>query len=294
MTTELLEIQPRLLKFTFELKKQSSCSVVLTNKTEQYVAFKVKTTSPRKYIVHPNSGVIKPKSSFSVTVTMQAQKVAPPEMPSKDKFLVQSSLVPYGTSEDEISPTIFAKESGYYIEEKKIGVSFATVSPVQSPLNLPTDVQKEGPCSDTLAQRDRVDSGVENIPPPQRVSEDMEVLEAEMIPQSHLKETNETGTRHLCNGNGQTNETDWQDPNLTLEELKSKLRVMDINLKEADLTVEKLTEERRAIKREKEKLDRDLELLRKSRTKKVQVGFPLLYLATVALISVIVGFLASS
>ncbi|KAK4759186.1 hypothetical protein SAY87_022317 [Trapa incisa] len=259
MTTELLEIQPRLLKFTFELKKQSSCSVVLANKTEQYVAFKVKTTSPRKYIVRPNSGVIKPKSSFSVTVTMQPQKVAPPEMQSKDKFLVQSSLVPYGTSEDEISPTI-----------------------------------KEGPCSDTLAQRDRVDSGVENIPPPQRVSEDMEVLEAEMIPQSHLKETNETGTRHLCNGNGPTNETDWQDPNLTLEELKSKLRVMDIKLKEADLTVEKLTEERRAIKREKEKLDRDLELLRKSRTKKVQVGFPLLYLATVALISVIVGFLASS
>ncbi|KAK4755556.1 hypothetical protein SAY87_009313 [Trapa incisa] len=293
MTTELLEIQPRLLKFTFELKKQSSCSVILTNKTEQYVAFKVKTTSPRKYVVCPNSGVIKPKSSFSFTVTMQAQKVAPPEMQSKDKFLVQSTLVPFGTSEDEISSNIFSKESGYYIEEKKIRVSFAAVSPLQSPLNLPTDGQKQDTSLETLARRDRVDSEVENIAPPQTVSENKEGLEAEMISQGHLKETNKTDTSYLYNRDGQTNETNCQDPNITLEELRSKLRVMDIKLKEADLTIQKLTEERRAIKREKEKLERDLELLRKSRTKKVQVGFPLLYLFIVALISIIVGFLAS-
>lgn len=39
-------------------------------------------------------------------VTMQAQEVAPPEMQCKDKFLVQSTLVSFGTSEDEITSNI--------------------------------------------------------------------------------------------------------------------------------------------------------------------------------------------
>lgn len=36
------------------------------------------------------------------TVTMQAQRVAPPNMQCKDKFLIQSTVVPYGTTETDI------------------------------------------------------------------------------------------------------------------------------------------------------------------------------------------------
>lgn len=36
------------------------------------------------------------------TVTMQAQRVAPPDMQCKDKFLIQSTVVPYGTTETDI------------------------------------------------------------------------------------------------------------------------------------------------------------------------------------------------
>lgn len=36
-------------------------------------------------------------------VTMQAQRTAPPDLHCKDKFLVQSAVVPKGTTEDEIS-----------------------------------------------------------------------------------------------------------------------------------------------------------------------------------------------
>ncbi|KAJ0660172.1 putative major sperm protein (MSP) [Helianthus annuus] len=43
-----------------ELKKQSSCSIRLVNKSDHHVAFKVKTTSSSKYCVRPNTGVIKP------------------------------------------------------------------------------------------------------------------------------------------------------------------------------------------------------------------------------------------
>lgn len=100
---------------TVELKKQSSCSVQLANKSDQYVAFKVgsffffklhvswyyflikenlpiitclkkifsfnkllteewhycqvKTTSPKKYCVRPNIGIIKPKATCDFTGT---------------------------------------------------------------------------------------------------------------------------------------------------------------------------------------------------------------------------------
>ncbi|XLT27520.1 hypothetical protein HN873_058812, partial [Arachis hypogaea] len=65
--TELLQIQPPELRFLFELKKQSSCQVHIVNKSDQYVDFKVKTTSPKKYCVRPNLGIIKPKDTCDFT-----------------------------------------------------------------------------------------------------------------------------------------------------------------------------------------------------------------------------------
>ena len=96
----------------------------------------VKTTSPKKYCVRPNSGIVPPRSTsdvignanlisipassvymglpdyyHSVTldavsnflVTMQEQKEAPPDMQCKDKFLVQSVIVAEGTSAKDIT-----------------------------------------------------------------------------------------------------------------------------------------------------------------------------------------------
>lgn len=136
MTTELLDIQPQELKFIFELKKQSSCSVRLVNKTDQHVAFKVKTTSPKKYCVRPNTGVVKPKEICDFTVTMQAQRVIPPDMICKDKFLLQCAVVPVGTAEEDITSATFAKD-GKYVEEKKLRVIL--VSPPNSPILSPVN-----------------------------------------------------------------------------------------------------------------------------------------------------------
>nr|CAB3450497.1 unnamed protein product [Digitaria exilis] len=91
---ELLGIEPIELRFPFELNKQISCALQLTNKTEKQVAFKVKTTSPKKYCVRPNNGIVAPRSTADVVVTMQAQREAPPDMQCKDKFLVQSAILP--------------------------------------------------------------------------------------------------------------------------------------------------------------------------------------------------------
>ncbi|KAL6839891.1 hypothetical protein ACP4OV_029701 [Aristida adscensionis] len=122
MGQDLVEIHPRELHFTFEVKKQSSCSVHLVNKSNDYVAFKVKTTSPKRYCVRPNTGVILPRATCDFTVTMQALRTAPPDMQLKDKFLVQTTVVPYGTKDEDLIPAFFSKETGRYIEESKLRV----------------------------------------------------------------------------------------------------------------------------------------------------------------------------
>ncbi|CAI8603391.1 unnamed protein product [Vicia faba] len=129
--TPILEIEPRELKFIFELKKQSSCSVQVTNNTYHYVAFKVKTTSPKKYSVRPNVGVLAPKSSGEFIVTMQAQRVAPEDLVCKDKFLVQSTLVDAEITSEDVTASLFVKDGVRYVEENKLKVSL--ISPPDSP-----------------------------------------------------------------------------------------------------------------------------------------------------------------
>ncbi|XP_057462425.1 vesicle-associated protein 1-1-like [Actinidia eriantha] len=130
-TLELLSIEPLELKFPFELKKQISCSLQLANKTESHIAFKVKTTNPKKYCVRPNTGIVLPRSACDVIVTMQAQKEAPPDMQCKDKFLLQSVAVSPGATSKDISSEMFNKEAGHVVEECKLKVIY--VSPPQPP-----------------------------------------------------------------------------------------------------------------------------------------------------------------
>ncbi|URE32774.1 Ribosome biogenesis protein BMS1, partial [Musa troglodytarum] len=132
---ELLEIDPLELQFPFELKKQISCSLQLANKSDDYVAFKVKTTSPKKYCVRPNAGVVLPRSTCVVIVTMQAQREAPPDMQCKDKFLVQSVIVDQGATTKDITTEMFSKESGNVVDEVKLRVAY--VSPPQPPSPVP-------------------------------------------------------------------------------------------------------------------------------------------------------------
>ncbi|EOY06389.1 Vesicle-associated membrane protein, putative isoform 2 [Theobroma cacao] len=251
MAAELLEIHPQELKFTFELKKQSSCLIQLTNKTDQYVAFKVKTTSPKKYCVRPNTGIVKPKSTSDFTVTMQAQRVAPPDLMCKDKFLIQSTIVPFGTAEEDITSDMFSKDSGKHIDEKKLKV-FLT-SPPQSPVLAPINGElKQDSGHETSSPKDRASSGVENIPPPQRVAEDVVGFETskdavELITTKDVLrfDTSKDDTAELraADGvqSGPAKDVEELKPAKGMvelksgddfEELKSKLSFMDSKLKE--------------------------------------------------------------
>ncbi|PIA26536.1 hypothetical protein AQUCO_09100017v1 [Aquilegia coerulea] len=118
---ELLSIEPQELQFPFELGKQMSCSLQLTNTSDNYVAFKVKTTHPKKYQVLPNKGVVMPKSKCDLTIVMREQDEAPPDMQIKDKFLIQSVLI---IPNLDIMSESFEQECENVMERCKLGVVY--------------------------------------------------------------------------------------------------------------------------------------------------------------------------
>nr|ABD64916.1 vesicle-associated membrane protein, putative [Brassica oleracea] len=121
---QLISIQPDELKFLFELEKQSYCDLKVSNKTDNYVAFKVKTTSPKKYFVRPNTGVIQPWDSCII----RAQREYPPDLQCKDKFLLQSTTVPPHTDVDELPQDT---DSSKTLTECKLKVSYIATSTTQ-------------------------------------------------------------------------------------------------------------------------------------------------------------------
>ncbi|WCJ25785.1 Plant VAMP (vesicle-associated membrane protein) family protein [Euphorbia peplus] len=127
--TQLISVHPDELKFLFELDKQIFCDLKVVNNTEHHVAFKVKTTSPKKYFVRPNTGVIQPWDSCVIRVTLQAQSEYPADMQCKDKFLLQSTVVPPHADVDELPADTFNKDGGEkVVEECKLRVTYLSPS----------------------------------------------------------------------------------------------------------------------------------------------------------------------
>lgn len=83
------------------------CNMILKHPggTDQHLAFKVKTTQPRRYLVRPNQGLIAPSGVEQVSILLVEKdkqlflqsydRLGQAALDqSKDKFLVQSTLVP--------------------------------------------------------------------------------------------------------------------------------------------------------------------------------------------------------
>ncbi|CAL5400649.1 unnamed protein product [Camellia sinensis] len=278
-TEELLEIHPRELKFIFELKKQSTCSVRLFNKSNNHVAFKVKATSPKKYSVRPNRAIIKPKSTCEFTVKMQAQRVAPPDMICKDQFLVQSTVVPAGTSDDDITPSIFAKDDVRYVEENKLKVVLVSPpnSPVLSPINR---TLKQVPAYEPSILKDQVLRKFESL-----TQRHTEVNSAKNLEYKTRKDADEpsmdvgyktrkevdeptTDVEHKTRMDVDEPTTDVEHKTMNdmeelklvkdVSEMKSKLNGLESKLSEAEVIISKLTEERRLNAQERESLWQEL------------------------------------
>ncbi|XP_073128963.1 vesicle-associated protein 2-2-like [Henckelia pumila] len=255
MNPQLLEILPSELKFVFEVKKDISCGGHLTNVTEQYVAFKVKTTSPKKYGVRPNRGIVKPNSTCDFTVTKKAEKNAPPEMLCKDKFLIQSTVVPFGTTEEEIVPSMFVKESKKYVEETKIRV--VLTSAPDSSQKLPClGILKKEASRDTLSQKLNKKVGGT------KMACNTESISAKIFPtkDEESKQVNDVELTKLLLPDD-------------VEELKLKLSVLHFKLAKAECSIMTLLEENMRTVHEKETLRAELAISRKGWWKKCSSWF---------------------
>ncbi|XP_013704322.3 vesicle-associated protein 1-1-like isoform X2 [Brassica napus] len=230
--SELLSVEPLDLQFPFELRKQISCSLYLTNKTDNHVAFKVKTTNPKKYCVRPNTGVVLPRSTCEVLVTMQAQKEAPSDMQCKDKFLLQGVTASPGVTAKDVTPEMFSKEAGYLVEETKLRVTY--------------------------------------VAPPQ--------------PPSPVHEGSEEGSSpraSVSDNGGQASEFSRSSAD--------KVEPQE-NTPEARALITKLTEEKQSAIQLNNKLQRELDQLRRD-SKRSQSGIPLMYVLLVGLIGLILGYI---
>lgn len=93
---QVLEIDPsNELSFTGPFTSAVSSVMKLTNPSDRKVCFKIKTTAPERYCVKPNSGVIDPKQTVDIAVSLQPFEYDPLEK-NRHKFMVQSIFAPDG------------------------------------------------------------------------------------------------------------------------------------------------------------------------------------------------------
>lgn len=279
MGSELLDIQPRELRFTFELKKQSSCLVRLSNKSDEYVAFKVKTTSPKRYCVRPNTGVIQPRSTCDFTVTMQAQRTSPPDMQLKDKFLVQSTIVPFGSTDEDIIPTFFSKESGRFINECKLRV--VLVSPPHSPILQPFNgTMKHGECDESPALKPAFIHNTKGSPS----FKDAFVDDKDLEP-SHAKDIEDLKSKIT------TLELKLSKEVKEAEDLGSSIDTLQSKLAEADKMIAILREEKTLSIRELDRSQQDIVHLRRKAAARAQAGFPFFFVIFIWIVGIAIGYL---
>ncbi|XP_071696272.1 uncharacterized protein [Rutidosis leptorrhynchoides] len=280
--------------FAGEVKKQSTSSVHLTNISDEYVAFKVKTTSPKRFCVRPNSGIISPKSACDFTVTMQGLRSAPSEVECKDKFLIQSTVVDSGTKEEDVTLELFSKSSRKYVEEKKLKVILVSKQDLPPEEHKSKVVEKE-PLNEAPVKEENVVKTDENVSQIHTEIEDVRDVKGAL---NLVNKEQEQSDYH--DGNEQSSSKELkskpvkvvkEDPQRKLrlrnqlKELKSRESLLENQLKEAKSTTSSLTCQNRLIIETKERLK--LELDRRSKK-----GFSFSIVCMVSFIGLISGYIS--
>ncbi|KAJ3345704.1 phosphatidylinositol-binding protein scs2 [Kappamyces sp. JEL0680] len=67
---------------------------IINSQSDATLAFKVKTTAPKQFVVRPNAGKLSPGEKVEVAVILQLKDGAAVDTKRKDKFLVQAIKIP--------------------------------------------------------------------------------------------------------------------------------------------------------------------------------------------------------
>jgi len=111
----------------------------LTNLHSGNVAFKVKTTAPKAYLVRPSSGTLMPQEQQEVQIILQPQGVD--GQPNTHRFLVQAVAVQSPTPVSREQWADFHKDS---IQELKLNVSVEEKDCEPVVTNKPSDAYGSG------------------------------------------------------------------------------------------------------------------------------------------------------
>ncbi|ORM41535.1 putative DNA-directed RNA polymerase [Babesia sp. Xinjiang] len=116
---QLLRITPEeVIEFPLVLYTPLNANLKLENISDESVAFKIKTTAPKGYLVRPSTGVIKAGEHQSVQIILQPLTETPKTV--NDRFLVQS--VTY-VSEEPVPKDLWTTVDKAQVGEHRLSVS---------------------------------------------------------------------------------------------------------------------------------------------------------------------------
>ncbi|CAF1068287.1 unnamed protein product [Adineta steineri] len=98
MTLELIPNGDLIFKGPFTAV--STTALKLSNSGNERLAYKIKTTAPKRYCVKPNSGFLDPQGMANIQVMLQPHAAGQQDDRSKHKFMVQWVAVPSNYNED--------------------------------------------------------------------------------------------------------------------------------------------------------------------------------------------------
>ena len=172
-----LQIDPTELTFRFELRKIIPVTLSLHNPTNEKIAFKVKTTNPKKYCVRPSSGFVDPETTKDVQVIMQAQREYPSNLADcKDKFLVQwVNLQPHI---QEITAETFDAAVNKDVRQARLRVNL--IGPPKPPSPVPEGTEEEAsPLRNNFQNAPQASTGATNFEDRSRLQQQIAKLERE-------------------------------------------------------------------------------------------------------------------
>lgn len=129
---DMLGIEPLQLHFPFELNKQMSCTLQLTNETGSYIAFNIKNTSPLAYCIQPQKGFMPPRSMCSVEITMHLQGKTPGYMHRASGLIVWSTKVNDCLAVEDIATNMFINEADNVVDVVNLDVVFDISEPQEA------------------------------------------------------------------------------------------------------------------------------------------------------------------
>jgi len=144
----LLELDPE-TQLVFHKGTSASNSpsriLKLRNKSNGHVAYKVKTTAPKSYLVRPSSGVLNPNSSADVQIILQQQTGAE-TITTAHRFLVQAVTVQSDAAVSREQWNEWQQNQKDTLQEQRLNVDIIEQD-AEPALNRPVDNSSVAPSS---------------------------------------------------------------------------------------------------------------------------------------------------